>query len=215
MRACAAAAKFKREKADPGRAIAVIAPVGAEFAWFGYTENPLKDLDMLQKGNWHVLRIAALIWFDDSRSARKTQNFAYEASDEMGWTAREEWLAAPASDVTELVLKAARHARARCCSSRMWMENWGVKLQALRQARLSGRNPYREAIRKAKLPYEKKMIPEWEVQATAWDEARAVANRSNAIASIDKLLASEHEATAREKLLALRSDLEGAAGRGA
>lgn len=114
-------------------AVYVIAPDEIDVAKVGFASNPVIRLTSLQIGNWNRLTVRALLWVD--AQAAVIEKLVHQAAKEMEIYLRGEWLAASPFDATELVLKAARHAKLPCYDSVTWMNNLGARSQALAEHR--------------------------------------------------------------------------------
>lgn len=99
----------------------------------GIADNPKVRLCGLQVGNWHKLEIRALLWFNSA--AADVERTALRAAKEMGIRLRGEWLACSIDEAALLMLKAARYEGYPCYDSKVWIENWASRLDAVAEMR--------------------------------------------------------------------------------
>lgn len=99
----------------------------------GVANNPLYRLSSLQTGNWNRLTIRALLWLvaDSSDKASEIERASFLAASEMDARIISEWVAMDAQEASELIVKAARYVGAAVCTSKMMLENFASRVDAL------------------------------------------------------------------------------------
>jgi hypothetical protein len=103
----------------------------------GITCNPWVRLSSLQIGNWHRLRIKALIWA--TKAAGVAEKLAHKAAGEMELMLNGEWVNMNAADATELALKAARYGKVNVCDGEAYLRNLGARTAAIGRNSVAGR----------------------------------------------------------------------------